>query len=117
MTDLLTFTRQLRAAYNRDTTELPELWHPENPSTGQCHVTAILIQQQYGGTIIEGMTAEGIGHYWNEIDGITIDATRDQFPTELTMRTLGPATPPLPVTRDKAALLARLAGTNQKAMA
>lgn len=110
MTDLLTFARQLRAAYCRETSELPDLWYPANPSIGQCHVSALLIQQQFGGHIAQGQTEEGIQHFWNVIDGITIDVTRDQFPTEITIRTYyNPAPPPLQVTLDKAALLAELA--------
>lgn len=108
MTDLLTFARQLRAAYCRETSELEHLWCPANPSIGQCHVSAICLQWRLGGHIIEG-DYDGVGHFWNLIDGIHIDITRDQFPLAGTLTTCRVAPAPLQVTLDKAALLAELA--------
>lgn len=110
MTDLLTFARQLRAAYCRETSELPDLWYPANPSIGQCHVTALCLQWRLGGHILEGDFC-GTRHYWSLIDRIMIDPTIDQF-NPLgggRLRIYGLAPAPLQVTLDKAAVLAELA--------
>lgn len=108
---------KLRNAFSEATSELPEQWTPDNPSIGQCHVSALVLQDLYGGDIICGYTFSGspaatkpTGHFWNVIDGVTIDITRDQFPLHATITPLGIAAPPLTITRVKADLLARLAG-------
>ncbi len=80
LADLGATLTTLRAAYCRETSELPISWTPEHPSTGQCHVTALILQRKYGGAIMRALKADTKPHYWNVIDGITIDATRDQFP-------------------------------------
>lgn len=65
---------------------------PEHPSTGQCAVTALLVQDLHGGKIVRTTTPEG-SHYFNVINGQEADLTRDQFtvwfptgPTEERMR-------------------------------
>jgi hypothetical protein len=114
VTDLLTFARQLRAAHTRATSELGHLWTPGSPSTGQCHTSAILIQEAFGGDIIEG-EFDGIAHFMNDLGGIHLDVTRDQFPRIGTLRMLGVADDPLPVTMGKARRLAWLAGLEKVA--
>jgi hypothetical protein len=73
--------RAIRACYRRDTSELPDRWTAERPSTGHCHVVALLLQQRHGGTILRGTVDDGsrFTHYLNAIDGAWIDSTVDQF--------------------------------------
>lgn len=106
-TDLLGYARRLRAAYSRETSELEDQWTPDNPSIGQCHVTALLIQEKFGGHIVEGHAHPHlVVHFWNVIDGITVDITRDQFdPEVLRFCRIGPAYPPNQTTIRKADLL------------
>lgn len=103
------FGQRLRAAFCRETSELPEQWTPKNPSKGQCHVSALLLQEEFGGDIHEGCTSTRIFHYWSVIDGITIDITRDQFPWWRPIMPVKIADPPNATTRAKADLLRRLA--------
>lgn len=79
MIDLWSYSQRLRRSFCRATSELPEDWTPERPSIGQCHVSALLLERAYGGDVLEGCTFAGQYHYWNLIDGVTVDATRDQF--------------------------------------
>ena len=76
---------------------LPQAWSPridislegifnrDDPSVGQCAVTALVVQDYFGGeilnTIVTGSDFPGISssHYFNVIDGETIDLTRSQF--------------------------------------
>jgi hypothetical protein len=73
--------RAIRACYRWDTSELPDRWTVERPSTGHCHVAALLLQQRHGGEILRGTVDDGITftHYLNAIDGAWIDSTVDQF--------------------------------------
>ena len=73
--------RAIRACYRRDTSELPNRWTTERPSTGHCHVAALLLQQRHGGEIMRGTVDDGITftHYLNAIDGAWIDSTVNQF--------------------------------------
>ena len=109
MTGLFEFALQLRAAHCREVSELPELWTPDNPSTGTCHVSALCIQDRFGGTIMEGVALPRTLHYWNVIDGMTLDVTRDQFPADVEIVEVFPAFPPNATTRAKADLLLKLA--------
>ena len=53
-------------------------WKPENPALGQCNVTALLIEQLFGGRILKTRLQEGI-HFYNEIGGHRYDFTNSQF--------------------------------------
>lgn len=65
------------------------LFCPDNPSKYQCAVTALVVQDYYGGKLVRGhviVDERHISHYWNELpDGTTVDLTRQQFaePLEL----------------------------------
>lgn len=53
---------------------------PELPSTGQCAITSMIVQDILGGELLRVMNV-GISHYFNRLeDGTEIDLTRDQFP-------------------------------------
>lgn len=57
-----------------------ERWLPEHPSIDQCAVTALIVQEEFGGDILRSPTREGDSHYWNRLpDGSEIDLTADQF--------------------------------------
>ena len=55
-----------------------EIWTKENPSLGQCAITALIVNDYFGGKIMRCMTSTG-SHYYNEINGKRIDLTVDQF--------------------------------------
>jgi hypothetical protein len=60
-------------------TALDNAWWPEQPSRGQCAVTALVIQELVGGELLRAVTS-GVSHYWNRLpDGTEVDLTRDQF--------------------------------------
>jgi len=54
------------------------LWTENNPASGQCGVTALVIQEQFGGDILK-TDVDGQWHFYNIIDGIGYDLTIDQF--------------------------------------
>lgn len=50
----------------------------ENPARGQCSVTALVVQDIFGGEILKTRTDEGM-HFYNRIDGERCDLTLSQF--------------------------------------
>ncbi len=74
--------RSLEQAWGRDTSADPDLWSEDNPSWGQCAVTALVVQDMFGGDLLRGMLGE-VSHYWNRLaDGTVLDFTRQQFQEE-----------------------------------
>lgn len=53
-------------------------WLATNPARGQCNVTALLINELFGGQILKTPLPEG-DHFYNRIDGRRIDLTDIQF--------------------------------------
>ncbi len=71
----------LLLAWQADTSFLPMDWSAENPSLGQCAVTALVVQDFFGGELVRGRTHSAT-HYWNLLpDGRELDLTADQFDT------------------------------------
>lgn len=71
-------------AWNKETCYEPqqEQWSLNNPALGQCYITALIVNDYFGGEIIKGKLSNGINHYWNLIDGKEIDLTKSQFNEE-----------------------------------
>jgi histone deacetylase complex regulatory component SIN3 len=53
-------------------------WSKENPSLGQCAVTALIVNDFFGGEIMRCMASSG-SHYYNMIDNELVDLTKEQF--------------------------------------
>jgi hypothetical protein len=69
----------LKRAWSRETCYLPdqEKWSSQNPAFGQCAVTALIVQDFFGGEILRCVHYR---HYWNRLpNGEEIDLTRSQF--------------------------------------
>lgn len=54
-------------------------WVPNDPSYGQCAITAMLVYDMFGGSIHRIRVSGGGTHYFNKIDGHYIDLTVNQF--------------------------------------
>jgi len=55
-------------------------WSQDNPSLGQCAVTALVVQDFLGGELLRCKTTDGGSHYWNRLpDATEIDLTESQF--------------------------------------
>lgn len=62
-------------------TSADDRWSPENPALGQCAVTALVVQDIYGGDLLR-VVNEGVSHYFNRLpNGVELDLTRGQFAT------------------------------------
>lgn len=69
-----------RKGWRRDTSYWPDRWLAHRPSTGQCAVTALVVQDQFGGQIVEATTNQGEVHFFNRLPGLgDVDITGDQF--------------------------------------
>ncbi|MBO5014671.1 MAG: hypothetical protein J6C92_02555 [Bacteroidaceae bacterium] len=54
-------------------------WVPNDPSYGQCAITAMLVYDMFGGSIHRIRVSGGGTHYFNKIEGHYIDLTVNQF--------------------------------------
>lgn len=69
----------LQAAWGADTAFDGTSWSSDRPERGQCAVTALVVQDALGGTIVRA-SVHGESHYWNLLaDGRELDLTRGQF--------------------------------------
>ena len=67
-------------AWSRETSADPAHWSAINPAWGQCAVTALVIQDMFGGEL-QRCVFQGMTHYWNRLpDGTNVDLTVCQFP-------------------------------------
>ena len=53
-------------------------WEETSPSKGQCSVTALVIHDCFGGTILK-TRVDGAWHFYNKINDQILDLTSDQF--------------------------------------
>ena len=58
--------------------ESSSIYDKKNPSIGQCSVTAIVLQREFGGIILKTQT-NGVWHYYNKINDEVYDFTSSQF--------------------------------------
>ena len=86
--NLLDLDNALRANWAADTCSPDDLaragWQPENPAWGHCDITALIVNDIFGGDLMAGeVHFEGDQHgfhMWTRLpSGIEIDLTREQF--------------------------------------
>ena len=73
--------KRLLSAWSIDTCApryRPE-WSEENPTLGQCSITAFLVQDILGGEVYGVRLEDGAYHCFNEVDGFRFDLTSEQF--------------------------------------
>lgn len=58
-------------------------WCEEDPTLGQCSITAFLIQDEFGGDVYGVPLGDGNYHCFNLIDGTAYDITSSQFKKDL----------------------------------
>ena len=54
-------------------------WSPENPTLGQCSITAFLMQDIYGGKVLGVSLPDGNYHCFNAVGDCVFDLTSEQF--------------------------------------
>jgi hypothetical protein len=74
----------IRASWDRETTEEPDVWTEENPAYGNCAVTALVVRDYLGGDVVAAGVVRGGArvdrHAWNRLpSGLEVDLSRDQF--------------------------------------
>lgn len=86
--NLLVLDQALRASWAADTCSPDDLeragWQPENPAWGHCDITALVVNDIFGGDLVVGevhLDGEQPGfHWWNQLpSGVELDVTREQF--------------------------------------
>src|SRR5689334_17253253 len=73
----------IESSWSIDTTYCVDGYAARDPASGNCAVTALLLQELLGGELMQGWATEpgqpGTAHYWNRIDGFDVDLTWRQF--------------------------------------
>ncbi|MEH2522797.1 MULTISPECIES: YunG family protein [unclassified Bradyrhizobium] len=72
---LVDFYRQLRRSWSIETSSR---WRRDNPASGQCGVTALVVHDKFGGETLK-TDVNGAWHFYNRIDGSRVDFTMSQF--------------------------------------
>lgn len=54
-------------------------WTEENPTLGQCSITAFLVQDIFGGGVYGILRPDGNYHCYNDVGGHVFDLTSEQF--------------------------------------
>ena len=74
----------LLCSWNKDTCApgLRNEWNEDNPSLGQCAITALIVNDIFGGKIMRCMASSG-SHYYNIVNDELVDLTVDQFLGEI----------------------------------
>lgn len=70
----------LEQAWSKETSSESENWSEENPALGQCAVSALFIQEIFGGKLVRALI-NGKSHYWNRFPNSDVDFTIQQFPS------------------------------------
>lgn len=74
----------LKSCYSKDTCypKYIEKWNINNPTCGQCAITALIVQEYIGGTIHKIRIQNNETHYFNIINKNIYDFTKEQFDLE-----------------------------------
>lgn len=82
--ELLELKELLSECWNMETCSpgLKDKWSEDNPSIGQCAITALIVNDYFDGKIMRCMSSSG-SHYYNIIDDKIIDLTKEQFLGEI----------------------------------
>ncbi|WP_436801457.1 YunG family protein [Streptomyces decoyicus] len=84
--NLLDLDKALRASWAADTCSPDNQadWQPRNPAWGHCDITALLVNDIFGGDLLVGevhLAGDQHGfHWWNRLpSGVELDLTHEQF--------------------------------------
>jgi len=64
-------------------------WTAENPARGQCAVTALVMNDHFGGEILKTRLPDGQWHFYNRILDERFDFTASQFPAAIQYGDIG----------------------------
>ena len=71
--------KAIAESWSRETSDDPQRWSCDNPARGQCAVTALIVQDFFGGDLLRryiNLTP----HYWNLLPNrFELDLTKNQF--------------------------------------
>ncbi|WP_455569109.1 YunG family protein [Streptomyces echinatus] len=84
--NLLVLDKALRASWAADTCSPDDQadWQPSNPAWGHCDITALIVNDIFGGDLMVGevhLNGDQRGfHWWNRLpSGVELDLTHEQF--------------------------------------
>ncbi len=73
----------LKNSWTKETSSNPKNWTLKNPVSGQCAVTSLIVNDYLGGKIVRTniilSNGKEISHYFNKINNVEVDLTKQQF--------------------------------------
>lgn len=71
----------LHHAWSAETSYADTDWPSDNPARGQCVVSALVVQDYFGGELVRFAVSGDFNemHYANELEGVLLDTTRSQY--------------------------------------
>lgn len=94
----------LKKSWTQESSSTPKKWTSHNPACGQCAVTALIVNDYFGGDILwtNAVLPNGkkISHFFNKIEYIEKDFTKIQFPNGTKINTGVPKTKKYSSTRE-----------------
>jgi hypothetical protein len=83
VTTINVISNALRVAWSKETSN-DQTWSSTNPAVGQCAVSACVLQDHIGGDILHtnatSPNGKKVSHYYNNLNTVDIDVTKQQFP-------------------------------------
>ena len=79
MEQFIALEEQLRAVWSGETAST---WTTENPARGQCSVTALVVHDLLGGSILKTRVGPH-WHFYNSVENRRIDLTASQFEEDI----------------------------------
>ena len=78
--DIKELRKKLNRCYSKDLCypKVKDKWDKNNKSFGMCAITALVVNDYYGGEICK-IYVDGISHYFNIVNDKIIDLTSNQF--------------------------------------
>jgi len=76
--DPIELYRQIKELWSAETASPPAGWSQNSPAKNHCSVTALIVNDYFGGGIVSTKTVGGT-HFYNVIDGRRWDLTVSQF--------------------------------------
>jgi len=72
--DVHAYVREVYPLLSAETARVPDIWSESNPCIGHADVLSVIIAENFGGLIFQGLSDEVGVHFWNKLPDNRFDA-------------------------------------------